>query len=340
MSKKTKAAPETKLPDSFEPQLALLVKEPPLGDSWLHELKYDGYRIACFIDGKRVRLLSRRGNDWTVRFPQIAAAAGRLPVRAALLDGEAAMVLPDGRTSFQALQNVLGGGRGGAVLHYFAFDLLHLDGRDTASLPLEERKRLLAKLIGRAPAGSILRYADHVTGDGRAFFAQAAAMGLEGIISKQRALPYQPGRGPGWVKTKCTRRQELVIGGFTDPEGARAGIGALLVGVHEPDGRLRFAGKVGTGFTVSGARSLRSKLEARARATSPFDPPPERTVAKDAHWVEPDLVAEVELAAWTDDGKVRHASFQGLRGDKAARDVVAEQPAETPQATRSRKTRR
>jgi bifunctional non-homologous end joining protein LigD len=203
---------------------------------------------------------------------------------------------------------------------------------------------MLARLLGDVPPGGTLGYADHVVGNGPAFFAQAADMGLEGIISKQRALPYQPGRGPGWVKTKCTRRQELVIGGFTDPEGSRIGIGALLVGVHEPDGRLRFAGKVGTGFTNSGSRELRRALEARARATCPFAPPPERAVARDAHWVEPDLVAEVELAAWTDDGKVRHASFQGLRGDKAARDVVAEQPVQAPRAAtpagRSTKTRR
>lgn len=313
-------------PERFDAQLATLAKQAPAGDAWLHELKLDGYRIGCRVDGGEVTLLSRRGNDWTAQFSQVAAAARRLPVETALLDGEVCVVLPDGRTRFQALQNARTG-TNRAPLTYFVFDLLHLDGEDIGALPLDERKARLQALLARAPGTApVFRYADHVVGDGPAFFRQACGMRLEGIVSKQRSLPYQPGRGPGWLKVKCIMRQELVIGGFTHPEGGREGIGALLVGVYD-GGRLRFAGKVGTGFSQSTARALRKQLDSLARATSPFTPPPERLVARDAHWVTPNLVAEVAFADWTDEGKIRHASFQGLRRDKDPREVVAEIPA-------------
>jgi bifunctional non-homologous end joining protein LigD len=313
---------------AYDPQLATLVKAPPSGEEWVHELKYDGYRIGVRLDEGHVQLLSRRGKDWTAQFPELVAAAKKLKARQALLDGEAAVVLDDGRTSFQALQNFFGGDRRGLV--YFAFDLLFLDGEDLRARPLEERKERLAHLL-RASGAGLIRVSEHMAGNGPAFFAEANRMGLEGIVSKQRGQPYRGGRTTSWLKAKCIREQELVIGGFTDPEGSREGIGALLLGVYA-EGRLAFAGKVGTGFSMKVARELRKKLEAIEQKACPFDPPPTGP-DRLAHWVKPALVAQVKFGEWTSDGKVRHSVFLGLREDKAPQDVVMEVPRAEAAAT-------
>lgn len=317
-------APRASALPPYRAQLALLVSEAPEGDLWLHEVKYDGYRIGCAIANGRATLWSRRGKDWTAAFPEVAAAARALPARTALLDGEVAALLPDGRTSFQALQNATSTGTR-PPLAYFVFDLLHLDGEDLSHLPLEERKARLARLLGSGRG--IVRFAPHVAGGGASVFREACRLGLEGIVSKRADQPYRPGRNAGWVKTKCVLRQELVVGGFTDPEGpARDAIGALLVGYGE-GGALRFAGKVGTGFTNAQARALRAKLERLAARECPFTPRPAGRLGRNAHWVRPELVCEVAFTEWTSDGKVRHPSFQGLREDKRAEEVVRERPA-------------
>jgi bifunctional non-homologous end joining protein LigD len=307
-----------------ELQLATLVAEPPEGPEWLHEQKFDGYRILAEIDRGTVPLFRRRFKDWTVAFPTVAAAVAELPVHDALIDGEVAAVLPDGRTSFQALQNA----RHGRHIVYFVFDLLAVDGADLTPLPLEQRKARLEQLV-RPASGTpgVVRYSDHVTGNGRAFFELACQRGLEGIISKRRDKPYLPGRGPTWQKTKCLLRQELVIGGFTDPEGSRTGIGALLVGYHDGP-TLVYAGKVGTGFSRAVLGELHDRLVPLERADSPFSPvPPRAWTGGGRHWVDPVLVAEVAFSEWTNDGRLRQPSFQGLRRDKLAREVVREAPA-------------
>ena len=323
----------------YDPQLAQLVKTAPSGPEWLHELKYDGYRIGCRIRNGRATLISRNGKDWTAAFPEVAAAAATLPVTDALIDGEIAVVLPDGRTSFQMLQNAFRGEPSRGALVYFAFDLLRLNGERLGTLPLIERKKRLKALLagshgrrsagkgpGRRSLGKVddrLRYADHVEGNGEAFFEQARRLGLEGIISKRAAEPYRPGRHGDWVKTKCVHKQEFVIGGFTDPEGARAGLGALLIGYYDRN-RLIFSGKVGTGFTHKGAIDLRRQLDAIEQKKCPFDPPPEGALGRTAHWAKPQLVCEVVFTEWTSDGRVRHPSFQGLRADKKAQQVRKE----------------
>ena len=308
----------------YVPQLATLVDRPPSGDEWFHEIKYDGYRIGARVRKGHVSLYTRNGNDWTASFPQVADAVRRLDLDDALIDGEAAVVLPDGRTSFQAMQNAGDVANRGTVV-YFVFDLLRLNGATLEALPLEERKARLRKLVGGRKTGRI-RFSEHIEGSGQAFFDHACRAGLEGIVSKRRDQPYRAGRHGGWLKTKCSKRQEFVIGGFTDPEGMRAGLGALLIGYYDRD-RLVFCGKVGTGFTQKLALELRATLDRLEQKPSPFTPPPEGRLGRDAHWVKPDLVCEVVFTEWTTDGKIRHPSFQGLRADKKPKQVTREKPA-------------
>jgi len=300
-------------------QLAQLVDEAPTGDEWLHEQKFDGYRILAELDHRKVRLLSRRFNDWTAQFPSVADAVAALPATQALIDGEVAVVEADGRTSFQALQNAFG--RRDANIVYFAFDLLALDGKDLTRLPLVERKALLEKLVGKPDT---VRYSDHVVGNGSAFFKLACKRGLEGIVSKRSDQPYTPGRGNGWRKTKCLLRQEFVIAGYTDPEGARTHIGALLVGYYE-GGKLTYGGKVGTGFKMKDLVDLKRALTPIEVAKAPFAPePPRAWTGPNRHWVTPILVCEVAFSEWTNDGRLRHPSFQGLRSDKPAAEITRE----------------
>ena len=314
-------ASRSALPAFVAPQLATLVSAAPAGDEWLHELKVDGYRILCRIARGRSQLLSRNGNDWTTRFAPVASAAAGLSMREGLLDGEVAVLRPDGTTSFNALQNLLEG-RATGELVYVVFDLLHRDGVDLRGAGLEARKRALAAVVPPGARG-VVRYSEHTVGGGDVFFRAACGLGLEGIVSKRRDASYRSGRDTTWLKTKCLREQEFVIGGFTEPEGARVGLGALLLGVHE-DGRLRYVGRVGTGFSTSTAQALRRQLDRLARAQSPFG---DRTTGVPRpRWVRPALVAEVAFTEWTPDGRLRHPSFKGIRQDKSPADIVRERP--------------
>jgi bifunctional non-homologous end joining protein LigD len=318
----------------FRPQLATLVKSPPAGDRWLHEIKYDGYRIGCLIDKKGVRLISRNGHDWTHVFPSIADAAKKLPTHDTVIDGEVAMVMEDGRTSFEALQQAAAGSASHAPLVYFVFDLIRLDGKSLVRLPLEERKALLRALVEpaspkpkaglaspkpKAEAGRI-RYAEHIVGGGEKLYEHASKIGLEGIISKRRDLPYHPGRHDSWQKTKVSQHGAFVVGGFTEPEGTRAGFGALLVGAYEGP-RLVYAGRVGTGFSHAFAIELRQRLEAIEQPECPFDPPVLKGPERHAHWVMPTLVCGVRYTEWTNEGRLRHPAFEGLRKNVKPRDV-------------------
>jgi bifunctional non-homologous end joining protein LigD len=319
------------LPRTLAPQLATLVKAPVEGDAWLHEIKFDGYRMLARFERGRVRMFTRTGQDWTERFAAIAEAVSELPCRDAVLDGEVVVLEPDGTSDFQALQNALRR-RDDAELVYYVFDLLHLDGFDTTAAPLESRKRLLEALVDTLPRGTPVRYSAHVAGKGEAFFDEACRRHLEGVISKRRDAPYHSARTRDWLKVKCGRRQEFVIGGYTDPSGARAGLGALLVGVHDERGALRYAGKVGTGFDHDTLVDLERRLRGLARQDSPFaDAPRGRTM----HWVDPKLVCEVVFTEWTADGRLRHPSFQGLREDKPAKSVRRETPAAPRAGTRA-----
>jgi len=307
----------------YNPQLATLAKTPPSGDGWGHEIKFDGYRIGCRIAGPRVTLISRNGKDWTANFPEVVAAVRKLAVTDALIDGEVAAVLPDGRTSFQALQNATHRAGGKVTLIYFVFDLLRLNGKSVTAEPLAARKERLRTLIGAGSKG-IIRLSEHIEGNGARVLERACRTGLEGIVSKRLDRPYYHGRNTDWVKTKCLLRQEMVIGGFTDPGGTRAGLGALLLGYYTEDAQLVFAGKVGTGFTHQSAIDLRHTLNRLERRASPYAAPPPRPIARRAHWVTPTLVCEVSFTEWTSDGMIRHPVFQGLRKDKSPHEVRRE----------------
>ena len=297
----------------YNPQLATLGSEPPSGDRWLHEIKFDGYRIGCIIDQKGVRLISRNGKDWTHVFPSIAEAAKKLKTRDAIIDGEVAMVMEDGRTSFAALQQAAAGTASHTPLVYFVFDLLRLNGERLDQLPLEERKRRLRALVGAKQTGRV-RYAEHILGEGEKLFEHATTIGLEGIISKRRDLPYEPGRSDSWRKSKVIQRGVFVIGGVTDPEGSRVGLGALLVGYCD-ESRLIFAGRVGTGFSHAFAVELRERLDKLAQKHCPFDPPIVKGPERLAHWVKPVLKCEATYTEWTNDGRLRHPVFVKLRKD-------------------------
>jgi bifunctional non-homologous end joining protein LigD len=305
---------------AYVPQLATLVRAPPGGDRWVHEIKYDGYRIGCVIDKDRVRLISRSGRDWTHVFPSIAEAAKKLRTRDAIIDGEVAMLTPEGRTSFAALQQAAAGTASHAPLVYFVFDLLRLDGERLDRLPLEERKTRLRGLVGGRQTGRV-RYAEHIVGEGEKLFAHATTIGLEGIISKRRDLPYEPGRSDSWRKSKVIQRGVFVIGGVTDPEGTRVGIGALLVGYYDGP-RLVLAGRVGTGFSHAFAIELRTRLDALAQKQCPFDPPIVKGPERLAHWVKPALVCEATYTEWTNDGRLRHPVFVKIRTDVKPKSIA------------------
>jgi bifunctional non-homologous end joining protein LigD len=308
-------------PPAFrEPQKATLVDNVPSGSSWLHEMKYDGYRCLIAIGGGKVKIHTRSGLDWSTKFPEIRDAAAKIDAGSALIDGEIVKLDDKGNTSFSALQQAIS--EGGTGLSCFLFDLIELDGEDLAPLGNLERKQRLASLVGDGQPPLIL-YADHIVGKGEQLFDAMCDAGQEGIISKRVDAPYRSGRTKSWLKIKCTRRQEFVIVGWTESDSKARAIRSLLLAVNE-QGKLRFAGKVGTGFSMATLQDLLKQLRTRELKKAPLEVP--RAEARGAHWVKPELVAEVAFAEFTSDGIIRHASFLGLRGDKPAREIVAEKP--------------
>jgi bifunctional non-homologous end joining protein LigD len=286
------------------------------GAEWLHEIEFDGYRTALRLGSTSPRMLTRSGLDWTTRYRPIAATAKALRVRAAYIDGEVAVLDDMGVSSFGALQEALAKGRTERLL-YFAFDLLHLDGHSLMRLPLVDRKARLEALIGRAPRDGRIRYSEDVHGHRAEFYEQACRAGLEGILSKRVGSLYRPGQTTDWLKTKCTRLQEFVIGGWHRSIVSARALSSLLVGFYD-GGKLIYAGKVGTGFTEGLGREILVHLGPYQRETSPFIDVP-RAEARGAHSVEPVHVADVEFTGWTCDGQIRRPSLKGLLLNKVAR---------------------
>jgi bifunctional non-homologous end joining protein LigD len=317
------------MPEFVPPQLATLVRSAPGGDEWLHELKFDGYRMVCHLNRGKARFWSRNGKDWTEKFPNLSLALKSFPVGTAILDGEVVIVDKAGRSSFQSLQQSMGRGGSAKVpaFVYQIFDLIYLDGYSLVRVPLIERKTLLEGLFGagkfKADTGP-LRYSDHVAGNGAQFFKQACQYGLEGIVSKLAEAPYESTRTKTWVKTKCIKRQEFVITGYTPSKKDFPGFGSLVLGVYEK-GKLVYCGRVGTGFSIKQRLELQKQLDRIAQPAMPFAEKPKDPGLRQTHWAKPLLVGEVEFTEWTADGVIRHPSFQGLREDKKPTEVVREE---------------
>jgi DNA ligase D-like protein (predicted ligase) len=315
----------TALPGWIKPQLTKLVDQPPDGPEWLHEIKFDGYRMHARLDRGTARLLTRTGLDWTRKYLGVAAAIASLPARHAYLDGELCGVRSDGTTSFSLIQNASDTGNSGALV-FFLFDLLHLNGETIGARPLLERNERLRDLL--SGAGSLLQFSDHQIGRGRDFYDRACALKVEGIVSKRVDAPYAPGNRGLWLKTKCLNREEFVVVGWTDPEGSRPWLGALLLAYYNPDGRLVYAGRAGTGIDYAELERLWRRLQPLAISKMPLDMAPPRdsrfgsplTLSR-VHWVRPELVAEVKYLTWTEDNLLRQVVYEGLREDKPAAEV-------------------
>ncbi|WP_112662509.1 DNA ligase D [Microvirga flavescens] len=316
------------MPNTIEPCLATLVAKVPSGSGWLHEIKWDGYRLIAVLEDGRAKLLTRNGLDWTARFPGIAKAFADLPVETAIIDGEAIVEDERGVPDFSALQQALSNSNKGAAdaAIFYAFDLLYLDGRDVRALPLIKRKEALVRCLAGAASNSVLRYSEHIVAHGEEMAKEVCRQGLEGVVSKHMDKPYRSGRNADWVKIKCIKDQEFVIAGFVPSTATKNAIGALVLGYND-EGQLTYAGRTGTGFTADLARTLFTRLKPLKTTSSPFTEKLTTAQRRGVVWVKPELVGQVEFRSWTADNLVRQAAFKGLREDRNAREVTREMPA-------------
>ena len=329
------------LPETLQPQLATLVDTPPRDpDNWIYEIKFDGYRMLTRAENGRVHLLTRNGNDWTRKLPELANALEGMELPDGWYDGE--IIMPGDRlpADFQALQGAFDSARTAKVVYYL-FDIPYCAGYDLREVPLSQRREVLQRVVERKPAVTV-RFSAVFDAPPQDIVASACRLGLEGVVAKRRDSAYVTRRSSDWIKLKCGQRQEFVIGGYTDPKGSRTGIGSLLLGVHDEGGKLRYAGNVGTGFNERTLRELRDKLDALAADRSAFAPDP--ALPRNAHWVRPELVAEVAYGEWTRTGRIRHSVFHGLRSDRKPAAITREQashqaPPDAPAAPKRRATK-
>lgn len=327
------AKKSARLPNFIQPELTTAT-EAPSGDNWLHEMKLDGYRIITIINAKKIRLMTRGKQDWTEKFSAIATALKQFPFTNTILDGELVALDKKGLSQFQLLQNVLEYNKK-INLYYYIFDIVYCGGYDLSRVRLIERKNLLKHILDHWPdKPDIIRYSDHIEGDGAKVFQTACELGMEGIVSKRADSFYQQRRSHDWTKTKCSHRQEFVIGGYTDPERSRQYFGSLLLGYYDNKKHFIYCGHVGIGFDQDTLKSFSETFEKLHQIKSPFYNSPN---VKNTCWVKPQLVIEVEFREWTQDGLLRQASFQGLRRDKNPKDVHREEIMEIPRRSSTKK---
>ncbi|MGH8484466.1 MAG: DNA ligase D, partial [Pseudomonas sp.] len=323
-AKRSTTGRKVQMPAQLQPQLATLVDSPPAGD-WHYEVKFDGYRILARIDGDDVRLFTRNGHDWSAKMPHVVSALHDWGLASAWLDGEMVVNDAKGVADFQALQNAFDTEDDEPIIYYL-FDLPYLEGRDLRDIPLQTRRDLLRRRLD-SNSSDLLRFSADFDQPVAALLDSACRLGLEGLIGKRADSPYQGRRSTDWIKLKCTQRQEFVIVGYTDPKGSSHGFGALLLALHDNDsGELRYAGKVGTGFSVATLDSLLARLKPLEVAKPALSKPPTGAEARGVHWLKPHLLAEVAYAQMTREGVVRHAVFQGLRDDKPVSVIDLERP--------------
>lgn len=315
------------LPPTLQPELAVLVDEPPRDpQEWVFEIKFDGYRMLARVEAGEIQLLTRNGNDWTPRLPGVLQALRAMDLPDGWYDGEIIMPGEDVPADFQALQGAFDSARTEQIVFYL-FDLPYCAGHDLREVPLVGRREVLRRIVERKPHPNV-RFSEVFDVPARQMLDSACRLGLEGVIAKRRDSAYVCRRSSDWIKLKCKRRQEFVIGGWTDPKGSRTGVGSLLLGVHEEDGRLRYAGNVGTGFNERTLKDLRARLDELAAGRSPFSAG--TGLPRGAHWVQPELVCEVSFGEWTRDGKIRHSVFHGLRSDKPPQAIGVEEAQHVP----------
>ncbi|MCC6072293.1 DNA ligase D [Massilia sp. GCM10020059] len=319
-----KAPPEAVkagLPATLSPELATLVDNPPsTPEDWVFEIKFDGYRLLARVEGKQVKLFTRNGNDWTHKMRNLEKGIAAMKLPDGWYDGEIVVHDEHGKPNFGLLQLAFDGSNTAEIV-YFVFDAPYCNGYDMRAVPLVSRRAVLKSVLEKSPS-EMVRFSEEFGSDPQELVIAACKMGLEGVIGKRRDSRYVERRSPEWIKLKCGQRQEFVIGGYTDPQGSRTGIGSLLLGVYDQDGVLQYAGNVGSGFNEATLRELKKKLTALDTDQSPF--PPKAVAGRKPHWVKPRLIAEVSFAEWTKTGSVRHAVFQGLRDDKPPKGIKRE----------------
>ncbi len=323
------AANKAPLPATLAPQLATMVDGPPSDpEDWIYEIKFDGYRLLTRVDGAEIKLFTRNGNDWTSKLVPLQQSIATMRLPPGWYDGEIVAPDEDGRPDFGAVQQLFESGNTREIVLYL-FDIPYFDGYDMRAVPLASRRAVLQGILAKLPSEHV-RFSEAFNAPLQSVIASACKLGLEGIVAKRSDSIYVSRRSSAWIKLKCSQRQEFVIGGYTDPQGARSGIGSLLLGVHDDNGAFKYAGKVGTGFNQRMLMDLRMQLDALAASTNPFASAPR--IEGRPHWVQPKLVAEVSFGEWTRAGRIRHAVFHGLRIDKGATGIVRDKAASVKKA--------